>query len=119
MRRFLRVPMFRPHAYAVSAYTAADGDIAALASPSKVVVIDFSAEWCGPCKAVAPQFETMSNKYTDVKFVKVDVDDHGAVAGKFSIRAVPTFVVLKDGKIAARVEGASMAAVENAIKDAK
>lgn len=64
-----------------------------------VAVIDFWAPWCGPCKTVAPMFEAIGSTYegTDVKFLKADVDVCQELRTKFSIRNVPTFIVLKDG----------------------
>jgi thioredoxin len=64
-----------------------------------VTVFDFSATWCGPCQMLHPNFEAVSNVLTDYKFVGVDVDENPQLAGKFNVRAVPTLVVIQDGKI--------------------
>jgi thioredoxin 1 len=78
------------------------------------VVIDFFATWCGPCKRIAPIFETLADKfYPKVQFFKVDVDESPELAEKFNISAMPTFVFLKDGKIVKRVEGADMVELES------
>ena len=66
---------------------------------SGVVVLDFYANWCGPCRAIAPRFEELSRKYGNVNFVKVNVDQYGSLAGKYLIQSMPTFVVLKDGVV--------------------
>ncbi|OOP74337.1 thioredoxin [Clostridium beijerinckii] len=64
-----------------------------------VVVVDFFATWCGPCKMLAPVFEEASNDMGDkAKFFKVDVDESGNIAQKYGISAVPTMIVFKDGK---------------------
>jgi len=63
-----------------------------------VSIVDFSATWCGPCKMLHPVFENVSNELTDVKFISVDVDEFQQLSGKFSIRAVPTLILLVDGK---------------------
>jgi thioredoxin 1 len=63
-----------------------------------VVVVDFSATWCGPCKMLAPVFEGVSNKMADkAKFFKVDIDEDGNIAQKYRISAVPTMIIFKDG----------------------
>jgi thioredoxin 1 len=63
-----------------------------------VVVVDFSATWCGPCKMLAPVFEGVSNKMEDkAKFFKVDIDANNNLAQKYRISAVPTMIIFKDG----------------------
>ncbi|XP_078070167.1 thioredoxin-like [Mustelus asterias] len=64
----------------------------------KLVVIDFFATWCGPCEAIAPKFEDLAKKYTNVLFYKVDVDETGEVAEKCDVSAMPTFLFFKNGK---------------------
>merc|ERR1712224_1150244 len=61
----------------------------------KTVVVDFTAQWCGPCRMIGPKFEEFSLTYTDLLFVKVDVDDCDSVAAKAGISAMPTFQVYK------------------------
>lgn len=63
-----------------------------------VVVVDFFATWCGPCKMLGPVFEGASNEMVDkAKFFKLDVDESGNVADKYDISAVPTMIIFKDG----------------------
>jgi thioredoxin 1 len=64
-----------------------------------VSVVDFSATWCGPCQMLHPNFEAVSNELKDYKFIGIDVDENPMLAGKFNVRAVPTLVVIEDGKI--------------------
>jgi len=71
------------------------------------VVVDFWAEWCPPCKFLAPIFEKVAERFAGkVEFVKVNVDVAPDIAARFSIHAIPTLVLLKGGKEVARQEGA-------------
>ncbi|SHJ47705.1 thioredoxin [Tepidibacter formicigenes] len=64
-----------------------------------VAVVDFFAEWCGPCKMLAPVFENLSEEMGDkVKFMKVDIDKNINLAERFQITSVPTMIIFKDGK---------------------
>ncbi|KAF3444747.1 hypothetical protein FNV43_RR14440 [Rhamnella rubrinervis] len=78
-----------------------------LKNSSKLMVIDFSATWCGPCKFMEPIFNHLSNKFTDVDFVKIDVDELSSVAQQFGVDAMPTFVFVKEGKEVDRLVGAT------------
>ena len=63
---------------------------------NETVLVDFWAEWCGPCRSFAPTFEAMSEKYPDVVFAKVDTEDQQELAGAFNIRSIPTLMVFRD-----------------------
>ena len=65
----------------------------------KLVVVDFWASWCGPCRMLAPIMESISEEMTDVKFCKINVDDEPGLASKYGIMSIPTVLVIKDGKI--------------------
>ncbi|KAJ4707523.1 Thioredoxin [Melia azedarach] len=82
---------------------------------SQLMVIDFSASWCGPCKLVEPAVHEMATKYTDVQFAKIDVDELSDVAQEFKVQAMPTFVLVKKGKEVDRVVGARKEELEKKI----
>jgi thioredoxin 1 len=66
---------------------------------SRPVLVDFYADWCGPCRAQAPILEVLAGEYTErVEFVKLDVDQDGAIAGRYNVRSIPTLILFKDGK---------------------
>jgi len=70
----------------------------------KSVVLDFYANWCGPCKVASPSVEKLSIEMPDVDFFKVNVEDNPEMAALFAVRAIPTFVVITpDSKIATRM----------------
>ena len=63
---------------------------------NEIVIIDFWAEWCGPCKTFAPIFEKTAEKYPDVTFAKLNTEEEQAIAGYFQIRSIPTTIILRD-----------------------
>ena len=65
---------------------------------SKSVYVDFYADWCGPCKMTGPVVEALSKVYTDVQFVKVNVDNNPEIASMYGIMSIPTLIGFKDGK---------------------
>ncbi|KAE8377111.1 thioredoxin-like protein [Aspergillus bertholletiae] len=82
------------------------------------VVVDFFATWCGPCKAVAPVVGKLSETYSNVRFVQVDVDKNRQVAQEMNVRAMPTFIVFKDGQPHGEpIVGGNMKALEDRIKE--
>jgi thioredoxin 1 len=70
------------------------------------VLVDFWAEWCGPCKMIAPIVDQIATEYQGkLKVAKLDTDEHGEVAMKYGIMGIPTLLLFKDGKVAARITG--------------
>ena len=75
------------------------------------VVIDFWASWCMPCVIMSPVVEEMKDKFSKIKFAKINVDENSSIAGKFKVMSIPTLIVFKNGKEADRIIGSMPADV--------
>ncbi len=85
-----------------------------------MVIIDFWAAWCGPCRSFAPVFEAASEKHTDVVFAKVNADEQQELAGAFSIRSIPFLMLLRENVVLFAQAGALPAAgLESVIEQAR
>lgn len=87
-----------------------------LESGDKLIVVDFTATWCPPCQRIAPLFENLAQKYPDVVFCKVDVDQCRDVAKAQRISAMPTFKFFKRGTLYHSFRGASVQQLEEGIQ---
>ncbi|CAO3699219.1 unnamed protein product [Rhizopus stolonifer] len=83
---------------------------------NELVLVDFTATWCGPCKLITPVLEKHAAVYKNVVFVKVDVDDLSDIAAAYNIRAMPTLFFFKKGEKVAEVVGAKVAEIELNLK---
>ena len=72
----------------------------------KVVLVDFYADWCGPCKLTSPIIDKLAEEMKDVIFVKVDVDKNQELAGQYSVFSIPTFILFKKGEVVNQMVGA-------------
>lgn len=70
-----------------------------IAKEGVTALIDFYADWCGPCKMVGPIVEALADELADIKVCKVNVDNESSLAADFSVMSIPTIVLLKDGKV--------------------
>lgn len=73
---------------------------------TKPVLIDFYADWCGPCQMMGPVVEEISNEVSDAKVCKLNIDEEMEIAQKYGVMSIPTFIVIKNGEVAARDMGA-------------
>jgi len=70
------------------------------------VVVDFWADWCGPCKQIAPILDEIASEKENVTIAKIDVDANSASSLRFQVRSIPTLIVFRDGEVDKRVQGA-------------
>ena len=90
----------------VQTFTDGNFETAVLKAGSPVLV-DFWAEWCGPCKMIAPILDEIASEHTGLSIVKVNVDEAGEIAQRYQVLSIPTLMVFKDGEVAKRMVGAS------------
>jgi len=91
-------------------------DFKSAITSSQLSVFDAYATWCGPCKAIAPKIVEFSKKYEEANFYKIDVDELSELAKDLGIRAMPTFLLFKDGQKVDEIIGADANKLESAIK---
>lgn len=84
---------------------------------SKLMVIDFTASWCGPCGTIEPVIRDFAARYVDVvEFIKIDVDELEVVAQEYGVQAMPTFILIKKGKVVDKVVGAKKEELQKKIE---
>ena len=75
-------------------------------SENELLLVDFWAEWCGPCKSMHPIFSRMAKKYKSVRFARVNVDNAQDIAMRYGVQSIPTFIMFKKGEVANTMVGA-------------
>ena len=75
-------------------------------SGAEAAVVDYYADWCGPCKAMLPIFEACAAEYDKIQFCKINVDDHKKLAIQHRVMGIPCFMFFKNGKMVKRIDGA-------------
>lgn len=95
---------------------AADLESQLEAAGEKLVVIDFFAVWCGPCKVIAPKLAELQTQYSDIIVLKVDVDECEDLAMKYDVSSMPTFLFLKNKQVVDSFSGANAEKLESFIK---
>ncbi|KAH6605209.1 hypothetical protein Trco_006916 [Trichoderma cornu-damae] len=99
-------------------HVGSDGEWQSLLSGTSVVIADFYADWCGPCKMIAPHFERLSKEHSrpkKVAFAKVNVDSQASISRKYGVRAMPTFKIFHNGTAVDTIQGANPSALTEAI----
>ena len=109
---------FQGSSSVVHVASAAEFDKLVLESDGKLIVVDFSATWCMPCKLIAPVFDEMSSpdgEFANVIFVKIDVDEVPELAERFQVQAMPTFLFMRNSEEIDRFSGASVEKLKETI----
>ena len=88
-----------------------------IVAQNDLVLVDFFANWCGPCKMLAPSIDKLAQEHPEAKVLKVDVDQEGSLAMQFGVQSIPTLIVFKNGQAVNRQLGfVPYEALENMLK---
>ena len=83
-----------------------DSNFQQIISSETPTLVDFWAEWCGPCKMMHPVFESLDKKYPKIKFARVNVDQNQGISMKYGVQSIPTFIMFKAGMVVDQMMGA-------------
>jgi len=88
-------------------------------NPTKLIVLDFKASWCGPCKALKPFIQYLQTEYPNVVFEEIDIEneDSSSITEKFDIAKVPTLIYIKNGAVCHSLIGTNKENIENAVNE--
>ena len=89
------------------------------ANPTKLIVMDFTATWCGPCKMIKPHFAELAAKHTEAIFLSIDVDVNGGLAARYKVSAMPTFQFYKGNVCVGSFRGASIQKLNSYVENLK
>ena len=89
-----------------------ESDLDTLKANNKKVIVDCFAEWCGPCQLIGPKFEAWAQKYPNVKFAKVDVEEAEELAEILQVESIPTFYFFENGKQVDKIIGGEVSKIE-------
>ena len=90
----------------MSVFKANKSNFESLKQSERPVLLDFYADWCGPCRMVSPVVDEIAKEHPEYLICKVNVDQEGELAAQFGVASIPTLVVLKDGKVVSQSSGA-------------
>tara|TARA_Y100000996_G_C22513977_1_gene639645 strand:- start:366 stop:722 length:357 start_codon:yes stop_codon:yes gene_type:complete len=93
-----------------------DKDLDKILERNKYIIIDFSAEWCGPCKQFFPIFQQLDKQYKNIEFVKIDVDKCSDISDTYNISVLPTFLFIIDKKVVNTLQGVDTDTFEKYLK---
>jgi len=82
-----------------------DGNISDVLTQNQITVLDFWAQWCGPCRMIGPVIDNLANENTDITIGKVNVDENSAITVQYGIRGIPAIIFFKDGNEVDRIVG--------------
>lgn len=87
----------------------------AIEDKSNIILLDFYANWCGPCKRLTPELEKMEDEFSNIKFFKINVDEFQDLTEEYNITCMPTIIFIKNSKIFNRIEGCDIEGIRNTL----
>ena len=90
-----------------------EAKLKAASSLSRLVIVYFTATWCGPCRLMGPVYKSLAEKHRNIVFLKVDIDELGNVAHRWNVNSVPTFSCVRNGREIDKVVGADKTGLES------